>query len=587
MTVLRSGSASDVGRVRTINQDIPLERPNLYAVADGMGGHAGGEVAARVAVETLEEAFERAPTSDGLRDAFSEANTAIWRESQANLDLRGMGTTLTAVALVGGPDGHDVLTLGNVGDSRAYLFTEGHMVQVTDDHSLAEERMRQGEMTEAEAAIHPQRHILTRALGVSSEVEADMWELHLRTGDRLLLCSDGLSNEVGTDEMAEILEAVDDPEEAANRLVEVANDHGGSDNITVVIVDVQVGEQGNGKPSVATPLAVRPGEATGAAAAADSPAPEGDGPPGPGQATGPATDLAATALLASVVRDDETAIVPAREVLAPGARLGFGDEQDQASLAEEGPHSDEFFVGSIASVPLSRSTSRVPPPGDPGARPLRGEGKSRRPTPAARHPAPHHAARHRLRPPRGRRAGRRLLRHQVVRLRQLVRDAAGRPDRGQAGPARRRALVQAESGGSHRPHEQPGPLSGRWPAPGRRAGGLADQRPVVRAPPPQRGHDHYHHDHDPQDDHHDAVEPLRPRTASDHRAPDHRRHDHHDRGRSHGRGAARDDADRAEHHRGDRRPGRHHQRHAVKRPIMTTNPPTTTPFDPLGRGFPA
>ncbi|HXN61983.1 MAG TPA: Stp1/IreP family PP2C-type Ser/Thr phosphatase [Acidimicrobiales bacterium] len=378
MTVLRSGSATDVGRVRTINQDIPLERPNLYAVADGMGGHAGGEVAARVAVETLEEAFERAPTSHGLRDAFSEANTAIWQESQANLDLRGMGTTLTAVALVGGPDGHDVLTLGNVGDSRAYLFTEGHIVQVTDDHSLAEERMRQGEMTEAEAAIHPQRHILTRALGVSTEVEADMWELHLRTGDRLLLCSDGLSNEVGTDEMAEILEAVDDPEEAAHRLVEVANEHGGSDNITVVIVDVQVGEQGNHKPSVVTPLAVRPGEATAAAAAAaDSPAPEGDGPPGPGQATGPAADLAATALLASAVRDDETAIVPAREALAPGARLGFGDEQDQAGLAEEGPHSDEFFVGSIASVPLSRSTSRVPPaPATPA--PSRSEEKESR-----------------------------------------------------------------------------------------------------------------------------------------------------------------------------------------------------------------
>ena len=378
MTVLRSGSATDVGRVRTINQDIPLERPNLYAVADGMGGHAGGEVAARVAVETLEEAFERAPTSDGLRVAFSEANSAIWRESQANLDLRGMGTTLTAVALVGGPDGHDVLTLGNVGDSRAYLFSEGRMVQVTDDHSLAEERMRHGEMTEAEAAIHPQRHILTRALGVSSEVEADMWELHLRTGDRLLLCSDGLSNEVGTDEMAEILGAVDDPEEAAHRLVEVANEHGGSDNITVVIVDVQVGEQGNGKPSVATPLGVRTVGAAAAAAAADSPDTEGDGPPGPGEATGPgpATDLAATALLATAVRDDETAIVP-REALAPGARLGFGDEQDQATLAEEGPHSDEFFVGSVASVPLSRSTTRVPPaPATPA--PARSEEKESR-----------------------------------------------------------------------------------------------------------------------------------------------------------------------------------------------------------------
>ena len=130
MTVLRSGSASDVGRVRTVNQDLPLERPNLYAVADGMGGHVGGEVAARVAVETLERAFERAPTVDGLREAFSEANAAIWHESQANADLRGMGTTLTAVALVGGTDGRDVLALANVGDSRAYLFRAPNLWQL-------------------------------------------------------------------------------------------------------------------------------------------------------------------------------------------------------------------------------------------------------------------------------------------------------------------------------------------------------------------------------------------------------------------------------------------------------------------------
>ena len=379
MTVLRSGSATDVGRVRTVNQDIPLERPNLYAVADGMGGHAGGEVAARVAVEALEQAFERAPTSDGLRRAFSEANTAIWQESQANLDLRGMGTTLTAVALVGSPDGHDVLALGNVGDSRAYVFSDGQMFQVTDDHSLAEERMRQGEMTEAEAAIHPQRHILTRALGVSTEVEADMWELHLRTGDRLLLCSDGLSNEVGTDEMAEILEEVDDPGEAAHRLVEVANEHGGSDNITVVIVDVQVGEEGNGKPSLATPLAALPIGATEATYGTDSPDSDADADAESERvATGSvAADLAATSLLTTALRDDETAVVPAADALSRGARLGFGDDKDHASLAEEGPHSDEFFVGSVASVPLSRSTARVPPaPATPG--PARSDEKESR-----------------------------------------------------------------------------------------------------------------------------------------------------------------------------------------------------------------
>src|ERR1700733_3751627 len=211
MTVLRSGSATDVGRVRTVNQDMVLEQPNLYAVADGMGGHVGGEVAARVAVETLGHVFERTPTVDGLRGAFSEANAAVWHESQSNLDLRGMGTTLTALGLVAGPDGRDVLALANVGDSRAYVYSDGELLQVTDPHSLAEERMRHGAMTEQEAAVHPQRHILTRVIGVFSEVETDMWELQLRPGDRVLLCSDGLSNEVDTDEIAGILASAADP----------------------------------------------------------------------------------------------------------------------------------------------------------------------------------------------------------------------------------------------------------------------------------------------------------------------------------------------------------------------------------------
>ncbi len=376
MTVLRSGSVSDVGRVRTVNQDLPLERSNLYAVADGMGGHVGGEVAARVAVETLDQAFERAPTVAGLREAFSEANAAVWHESQANADLRGMGTTLTAMALVGGAGGRDVLALANVGDSRAYVFSGGHLVQVTDDHSLAEERMRHGEMTEAEAAVHPQRHILTRALGVSSEVEADMWELELHTGDRVLLCSDGLSNEVGIDEMAEILRTVDDPEQAAERLVEAANEHGGADNITVVVVDVQVGEEGQGTVAKVTPLglgaaaaavgaaaaATAAVPAVGAASAADTPgSPSGAEPPG---SYASATGVAATA----AVRMDDT--------LAPGARLGFGDEP--ATLAGEGPHSDEFFMGTATSMPVARSTSRVPPAPAPRREPSEKESRGER-----------------------------------------------------------------------------------------------------------------------------------------------------------------------------------------------------------------
>ncbi len=355
MTVLRSGSATDVGRVRTVNQDMPLERPNLYAVADGMGGHVGGEVAARVAVATLEQAFERAPTVAGLREAVSEANTAVWHESQANADLRGMGTTLTALALVGGTEGRDTLALANVGDSRAYVFSDGDLIQVSDDHSLAEERMRHGEMTEAEAAVHPQRHILTRALGVSSEVETDMWELELRAGDRVLLCSDGLSNEVETEEMASVLRTVADPQDAAQRLVDVANEHGGADNITVVIVDVQVGEEGSATASKVTPLALGAAAVSAATGALSAPQAVSAEDVATGSPAVPATGSLAPAAATTArpgVREDDT--------LAPGARLSFGDET--TTLADSGPRSDEFLLGTAASVPVARSTTRVPPP---------------------------------------------------------------------------------------------------------------------------------------------------------------------------------------------------------------------------------
>ena len=248
MTRLRSGSATDVGRVRTSNQDVALEDPDLFAVADGMGGHVGGEVAARVAVDSLRAAFQRQPTVEGLRRAVAEANRAVWSHGQTESELRGMGTTLTATALVEETAGRQVIALANVGDSRAYVFSKGQVIQVTADHSLAEEKVRQGQLTEAEAAVHPHRHILTRALGVSSDVDVDLWELHLRDGDRILLCSDGLTNEIGDERIGQVLGTVKDPTAAAQELVKAALDHGGSDNITCVVVDV-VDIVGAGSPA--------------------------------------------------------------------------------------------------------------------------------------------------------------------------------------------------------------------------------------------------------------------------------------------------------------------------------------------------
>lgn len=241
MTVLRSGSASDVGLVRSTNQDLALETTSLFAVADGMGGHAGGEVAARLAIDGLIAAFGRQPTGAGLADAVSSANERVWLHSQEKAELRGMGTTLTAVALVNDA-GQDVLALVNVGDSRTYRFHCGVLTQITNDHSLAEEMVSNGELTAAEAAVHPHRHILTRALGVSPAVDVDVWRIRPVRGERFLLCSDGLTNEVGTNEITEVLAAVSEPQAAAEALVRAARDNGGSDNITAVVIDVMVGE---------------------------------------------------------------------------------------------------------------------------------------------------------------------------------------------------------------------------------------------------------------------------------------------------------------------------------------------------------
>jgi serine/threonine protein phosphatase PrpC len=236
---LRAGSATDVGRVRSVNEDLAFVGDDLYGVADGMGGHAGGDVAARTAVDALQQAFRSNPTIDGLLAAVQEANAAVWERGNIDVDLRGMGTTITVVANVeASGDDAESIVLVNVGDSRAYLLRSGDLEQLTHDHSVAEELVARGELTPDQAALHPQRHILTRALGVAAEVDVDAWEFLPRTGDRYLLCSDGLSNELTESEMASILESAPEPARAAEELVRAANEHGGSDNITAVVLDV-------------------------------------------------------------------------------------------------------------------------------------------------------------------------------------------------------------------------------------------------------------------------------------------------------------------------------------------------------------
>lgn len=287
--VLRAGAATDVGRLRTINQDrfVLLPDRNLFIVADGMGGHQGGEVASRLAVETLQVAY-RDPTADALTEAIAVANHRIRHEGDADPDLRGMGTTVVALALM--PEEPDPdepadddtelrqhLLIANVGDSRGYLFRDSSLTQLTEDHSVVADLVREGQITADEAEVHPQRNIVTRVLGVYETVEVDLWPVDPVAHDRYLLCSDGLFNEVGADQISSVLRRLEDPNEAAAELVRLANEGGGRDNITVVIVDVV--DDGDVAEAASAALA---GEASGLAAGT-APAPAasaGDDPAG-------------------------------------------------------------------------------------------------------------------------------------------------------------------------------------------------------------------------------------------------------------------------------------------------------------------
>ncbi len=192
MTVrLVVGATTDVGRVRDHNEDAYLvdDDMGLVAVADGMGGHQAGEVASATALEALRSAVR---SGQGIREAVEAANDAVYEKSTSDERLQGMGTTLTAATLAAG----GTLLLGHVGDSRAYLRRDGELRRVTSDHSVIEELVQSGELTEAQAETDPRRSMITRALGLEPGVEVDLYPIELRAGDRLMLCSDGLTSMV-------------------------------------------------------------------------------------------------------------------------------------------------------------------------------------------------------------------------------------------------------------------------------------------------------------------------------------------------------------------------------------------------------
>jgi protein phosphatase len=237
LTRWRYAAATDAGLVRESNQDALFVDDSLAIVADGMGGHAAGEIASAMTVETVYNGYLERPTIEGLLGAVEAANREVLADARTNPDRFGMGTTVIVVGLTHDASGVTTPTLVHVGDSRAYQLRDGALRQLSSDHSVAEEWVRMGRLTPEEALTHPRRHQLTRAIGVEDAVEIDVMSLHVQAGDRVLLCSDGLSNELEPDLLAQLAGAAGSLDDAVTNLIDAAKEAGGRDNITAVLLE--------------------------------------------------------------------------------------------------------------------------------------------------------------------------------------------------------------------------------------------------------------------------------------------------------------------------------------------------------------
>ena len=240
---MKAYAKTDVGKKRSMNQDffycsenVVGSFQNLFIVADGMGGHKAGDHASKLCisgmVESIKKSGHKTPVTI-FEEAVNAANALIYQAAQEHIEFEGMGTTIVACTVE-----NDTMYVANIGDSRLYLLRDT-ISQITDDHSLVGELVKKGNLTESEARIHPQKNIITRALGTSQHVHADYFEISIREGDIILLCSDGLSNMLDDEDMEYIVKRCDTLEEAAKELVEQANRHGGDDNITVVLAQAE------------------------------------------------------------------------------------------------------------------------------------------------------------------------------------------------------------------------------------------------------------------------------------------------------------------------------------------------------------
>lgn len=222
---------TDVGRLRKNNQDAVILGNGLAGVADGMGGHKGGEIAsAGLRDGLLRETKDSKPGKEKLVEAVQKVNRELWEQQEGNSSLSGMGTTLTVLW----PTENEML-IGQVGDSRAYLLRDNVLTQITNDHSMVADMVRKGVLTEEQAACHPMRNYITRAVGTEANIEIDLYTHNRRKGDRWLICSDGLHGMISTDELISFM-ADEDLEKAADRLLQAALGNGGKDNISLVLI---------------------------------------------------------------------------------------------------------------------------------------------------------------------------------------------------------------------------------------------------------------------------------------------------------------------------------------------------------------
>lgn len=228
------GSRTEIGNVREHNEDSLTVLPPLFAVADGMGGHEAGEVASEITINTLNDLAPQSADAEALARAVVAANLNVIKAPSQGVGREGMGTTLTAAILE-----KERLVIAQVGDSRAYLLHNGSLQQLTRDHSLMADMIEAGQLTEAEARVHPNRSVITRAIGSDPHMQPDLYELNAETGDRLLLCSDGICGMIEDHEIASIMRQAPSAQSCADQLVEAALAAGGFDNATAVVVDVE------------------------------------------------------------------------------------------------------------------------------------------------------------------------------------------------------------------------------------------------------------------------------------------------------------------------------------------------------------